>query len=193
MPPNQTIELNQTRASDQTIQVTTPSELRSWISDGSAVMIDVRESGEFLGENIKGSISHPLSRLNAEHLSKHRADRIVLICASGARARKAGKTLTKAGLDRVWYIEGGLDALKRAAFDVHKSKNAPISIMRQVQMIAGGLSLTGVILGYTIHPGFYAISAIVGSGLLFAGASGTCMMASVLAHLPYNRYSNEYR
>jgi rhodanese-related sulfurtransferase len=173
------------------LSTTTPNDLRNWIDDGSAVLVDVREAGEYEGEYIVGSVSHPLSRLDANHLAESGFSRIVLTCASGARARKAGRILMEAGFKEVSYVDGGLDALKRAAFTVNANKNAPISIMRQVQMIVGGLSVTGALLGYAFHPGFYAIGAIVGLGLLFAGLSATCMMASVLARLSYNQIPNQ--
>lgn len=177
--------------SGATINIATPGDLRNWMNDGSAVLIDVRETGEFHGENIVGSVSHPLSRLDVNEISGLTFSRIVLTCASGARARKAAQTLVAAGVDQVSYIDGGTDTLKRAAFDVVTEKNAPISIMRQVQIIVGALSVLGAALGYFVHPGFYAICAFVGAGLLFAGLSGTCMMASLLARLPYNQSFNK--
>jgi rhodanese-related sulfurtransferase len=170
-----------------TVKIATPGELRNWMNDGSTVLIDVRESGEFHGENIVGSVSHPLSRLDVDEISQMAFSRVVLTCASGARAKKAAQALVAAGLDQVSYIDGGIDTLKRAAFDVLIEKNAPISIMRQVQIVVGALSVLGAALGYTVHPGFYAICAFVGAGLLLAGLSGTCMMASMLARLPYNK------
>ena len=59
--------------------------------------------------------------------------------------------------------------------------------MRQVQIVAGSLVLTGVVLGALVSPGFYALSGFVGAGLLFAGASGFCGMARLLAFMPWNR------
>jgi rhodanese-related sulfurtransferase len=171
----------------RTINIASPIELREWMNENSALLIDVREAGEFRGEQVRGSISHPLSVLDATKISEMHVGRIVLTCATGARARKAAQILMNAGLDQVSYIEGGLDALKRAAFDVVTERNAPISIMRQVQITVGALSLLGAILGYLVHPGFYAICAFTGAGLLFAGLSGTCMMATMLSRLPYNR------
>jgi hypothetical protein len=35
-----------------------------------------------------------------------------------------------------------------------------------------------------LHPGFYALSAFIGAGLVFAGVSGACMMARLLALAP---------
>ena len=63
----------------------------------------------------------------------------------------------------------------------------PIEIMRQVQITAGSLVLLGVILGTWVAPAFYGLSAFVGAGLMFAGISGWCGMAKILAVMPWNR------
>jgi len=47
--------------------------------------------------------------------------------------------------------------------------------------------LLGVLLGVTVSPWFLLIPGFMGGGLLFAGASGTCAMATLLGKLPYNR------
>jgi hypothetical protein len=59
--------------------------------------------------------------------------------------------------------------------------------MRQVQIVAGLLVLTGVVLGFVLNPAFFGISAFVGAGLTFAGISGWCGMAKLLALMPWNR------
>jgi hypothetical protein len=58
-----------------------------------------------------------------------------------------------------------------------------------VQIAAGSLVLLGVVLGQVIAPGFYALSAFVGAGLTFAGITGWCGMAKLLALMPWNRQS----
>ena len=63
----------------------------------------------------------------------------------------------------------------------------PIEIMRQVQITAGGLVFLGVILGVWVAPAFLGLSAFVGAGLMFAGISGWCGMAKLLALMPWNR------
>lgn len=60
--------------------------------------------------------------------------------------------------------------------------------MRQVQIVAGALVVIGILLGQ-IHPAFRLISAFVGCGLIFAGITGYCGMAKLLALLPYNKKS----
>lgn len=61
--------------------------------------------------------------------------------------------------------------------------------MRQVQITTGLLILTGVVLGWFVNPAFYALSAFVGAGLTFAGATGWCGMAMLLKAMPWNRAS----
>jgi hypothetical protein len=40
-----------------------------------------------------------------------------------------------------------------------------------------------------VNPAFYALSAFVGAGLTFAGATGWCGMAMLLKTMPWNRVS----
>ena len=58
---------------------------------------------------------------------------------------------------------------------------------RQVQIGAGSLVLAGALLAWLVDPAFHALSAFVGAGLVFAGVSGFCGMAKLLALLPWNR------
>jgi hypothetical protein len=56
-----------------------------------------------------------------------------------------------------------------------------------VQIVAGSLALAGALLAWLVSPWFMMLSGFVGAGLMFAGLSDTCMMAMLLAKLPYNR------
>ncbi|WP_407701509.1 YgaP family membrane protein [Tsuneonella amylolytica] len=59
--------------------------------------------------------------------------------------------------------------------------------MRQGQIAAGVMILAGVLLGFTVGPAWFGLSAFVGAGLTFAGVSGWCGMAHLLALMPWNR------
>ena len=50
-----------------------------------------------------------------------------------------------------------------------------------------GQRRVGVGLGLLVHPGFFGLAAFVGAGLTFAGATGFCGMARLLAVAPWNR------
>jgi rhodanese-related sulfurtransferase len=86
-----------------------------------------------------------------------------------------------------YVLEGGLDAWGKAGLPLAVNTRAPMEIMRQVQIAAGLLVLTGVLLGWLVAPGFFALSAFVGAGLTFAGVTGFCGMARLLMLAPWNR------
>ena len=64
---------------------------------------------------------------------------------------------------------------------------ARLSLLRRAKLVAGGPTLVGSRLGAFVAPGFHLSSGIVGLGLLHAGLSGRCGMASLLGRLPFNR------
>lgn len=65
-------------------------------------------------------------------------------------------------------------------------------MMQQVQIAAGGLVLLGITLSLILSNWwFVALSAFVGAGLVFAGSTGYCGMAKVLAKMPWNRIKNQ--
>jgi len=61
--------------------------------------------------------------------------------------------------------------------------------MRQVQIAVGLISATGAALALTVNPKFAFIPLLTGCGLLFAGLTGTCGMALLLAKMPWNKTS----
>jgi rhodanese-related sulfurtransferase len=86
-----------------------------------------------------------------------------------------------------YILEGGIDAWKKAGLPVAEDRKQPLPVMRQVQIAAGSLVALGVVLGAFVAPGFYALSGLVGAGLVFAGLTGICGMERLLVRLPWNR------
>jgi rhodanese-related sulfurtransferase len=164
-----------------------PKTLASLRNQAAVTLVDVREPLEFVGEHIADAYSIPLSRFSPSQLPQSPDKTLVLYCQSGNRSGNALQQLKGAGVEGIIHLQGGLAAWKQAGLPTVKAKNAPISIMRQVQIIAGSLVVTGTLLGAFVAPGFLFLSGFVGAGLLFAGVSGTCMMANILAKLPYNQ------
>lgn len=163
--------------------------LKAWMDKGEVVLVDVREPSEHAGERILGARLVPLSGFNPTQLPQEPGKKVVLHCLSGTRSAEAGRKLLEAGFARVYNLKGGLDAWKGAGYATEYNPNAPISIQRQVQIIAGTLVLLGTVLGAAASPWFLVISGFVGAGLMFAGITNTCGMAMLLAKLPYNRCS----
>ena len=153
--------------------------------DEGAILVDIREADERAREHVQGSHHNALSRLSAIDSAKSKA--VVFHCRSGARtAANAGRLAQAAGCD-VYLLQGGIEAWKKAGLPVTTDTRQPIEIMRQVQITAGGLVFLGVILGVWVAPAFLGLSAFVGAGLMFAGISGWCGMAKLLALMPWNR------
>lgn len=153
-----------------------------------AVLVDIREADEHARERIAGARHHALSRIDQATPIRDGDDVVIFHCRSGARTKGNAARLAAATPKCETYIlEGGLDAWKKAGLPVALDRSKPIDIMRQVQIAAGSLVLLGATLGYALTPAFYGLSAFVGAGLLFAGISGFCGMAHLLALMPWNR------
>ena len=160
------------------------AQAKSLIDEG-AILVDIREADERAREHVQGSHHNALSRLSAIDSAKSKA--VVFHCRSGARtAANAGRLAQAAGCD-AYLLQGGIEAWKKAGLPVTTDTRQPIEIMRQVQITAGGLVFLGVILGVWVAPAFLGLSAFVGAGLMFAGISGWCGMAKLLALMPWNR------
>lgn len=151
------------------------------------MIVDVREPLEYAGERIGNAYSMPLSQFRPQQLPWASGKNLVLYCQSSQRSGQALKQAQAMGIEGLMHLQGGLIAWKQAGFPTYKSKKVPISIMRQVQIIAGTLVLTGTLLGALLSPYFLLLSGFVGMGLTVAGLSGTCLMANLLVKLPYNR------
>ncbi len=164
-----------------TIDVT---RARALVEKG-AVLVDIREADEHARERVPGARHNPLSRLSSIDAPPGAA--VIFHCRSGARTAGSASRLADAADCDAYILEGGLDAWKRAGLPVEARKGQPIEIMRQVQITAGSLVLLGVVLGFTVSPAWFGLSGFIGAGLTFAGISGWCGMARVLAMMPWNR------
>lgn len=169
------------------IQVISPSRAAELVRDG-AVLVDIREADEHAREFIPNARHHALSRIDAESPARAGDNVLVFHCRSGARTRgNAARLASSAGNCKIYILDGGLDAWKKAGLPVTLDRSQPIDMMRQVQIIAGSLVLGGIVLGAFATPGFYVLSGFVGAGLIFAGVTGFCGMAKLLALMPWNR------
>jgi rhodanese-related sulfurtransferase len=119
-------------------------------------------------------------------LNRQSADVVIFYCQSGHRTTTQQQRLTALAQGEAYIVEGGLNAWKRAGLPVDRG-TGPISIMRQVQIVAGSLALLGTLLGALVSSWFYLLPGFIGAGLMFAGFSGTCALACVLQRLPWNR------
>lgn len=152
-------------------------------------LIDVRSPGEYAGVHIPEARNVPLNGFKPEALLAQRgedAPPLVLICHGGQRSRDAAAKLEAAGCSELTVVEGGTKAWIDAGFAVNRGQGS-IPLDRQLQMVIGLLVVTGVALGFFIHPYWLALPAFVGLGLFNAGLTGICPLAMVMAAMPWNR------
>ncbi len=155
---------------------------------GGALLVDIREADEHARERIATARHHPISGFDPAAVAAD-GRRVIFHCRSGARTAAHASRLAQTAACDAYMLEGGLDAWKRAGLPVLLDKGRPIEIQRQVQIIVGTLVLVGSVLALMVSPAFLAMTALVGAGLILAGASGFCGMAKLLAVLPWNRQS----
>jgi rhodanese-related sulfurtransferase len=167
----------------------TAADLKRRLDSGDAVLIDIRETDEHAREHILGARLAPLSAIDSHDFDREHGKAAVFHCKSGMRTQANAARLLARGFREAYFLDGGIEAWKAAGYSVHTNAKAPLEIMRQVQITAGLLILTGVVLGWFVNPAFYALSAFVGAGLTFAGATGWCGMALMLKAMPWNRAS----
>lgn len=152
----------------------------------SVQLVDVRGGGEYAGGRIPGAKLMPLPNLAARQHELQRDVQVVCICQSGGRSTAAARALATSGFTAS-SLAGGMNAWARAGLPMDKDSRAPWSLERQVRLAAGALVLLGLSLGWFSHPAFFLLSAFVGAGLMFAGATDWCGLGLLLARAPWNQ------
>lgn len=165
----------------------TTSELKKRLDKDEVLLIDVREPAEHRSECIDGACLIPLGEISIEKLPSTKRP-IVIHCRSGKRSADACTKLlaSNPSLD-VASLEGGIVAWSQSGFNVKKSGSNILPLDRQTQITTGFIAFSGTILGTLINPGFYILPGFIGAGLMFAGLTGWCGMAKLLAKMPWNR------
>lgn len=166
-----------------------PHDVAERLGQGHAILVDIREPDEFARRHVPGALSVPLSRLDAGPIACAPGTEVIFTCRTGMRTGNNATRLAAAAGGRASVLAGGVDAWASAGLPVAGNAKAPIEIMRQVQIAAGVLVLASVLLGFGVSPGWFGLAAFVGAGLTFAGATGFCGMARVLAMMPWNRHA----
>ena len=160
-----------------------PSDLQTRLN--AVTVVDVRQPMEVAGGRISGSRCIPLDRLERAELPD---GDLVFVCASGNRSAQAMAVVQQRFPGRcVMDLAGGLERWQSEGLPVERQAGAPMPLMRQVQIAAGSLVLLGLIGSHWWAAAWIGLSWFVGAGLVFAGVSGFCGMARLLAWMPWNR------
>ncbi len=168
-----------------------PLELQRRLAEGGpAQLLDVRTPGEFAAVHVPGAKLIPLDDLDPAAFQQQRGGGekpVYVLCQSGGRARKAIEKLERAGVHGCVLVAGGTQGWMDAGLPVERSRSNVLPLMRQVQIIVGFISAVGAVLALAVNPLFAIIPLLTGCGLLFAGMTGLCGMALLLAKMPWNR------
>lgn len=157
------------------------------------VIIDVRESDEYQNQHVDGSINVPLSKfgLVAPGVFNQLKDRkIIFMCHSGARATQASEQAKGLGFNAEHEYEvypGGIMGWIKQGNPVKKAEKSAMPLIRQVQIIMGLVFLVFASLGTFVNPWFSVVTVFMGAGMIFAGVTGDCAIASVIAKAPWNK------
>jgi rhodanese-related sulfurtransferase len=99
-----------------------PAELVTLINRQNAVVVDVRDPGEYRTGHIVGSLNLPAADLpvRAAELDKYKTRPIVFAGRIGQGAVKGAILLRKRGFEQVGVLAGGIGAWERAQLPVEK-------------------------------------------------------------------------
>ena len=187
------------------------------VGEPAVNILDVRTAGEYAAEHLPGSRLMPLHEVeemlkalgSARHagtsgtagagrageldeaalgrLGLRAGGETFILCQTGGRARRAAALLSAAGVESCVVVEGGIEACRSAGLGLLKGESRVLPLMRQVQIVIGLVSATGAALAVWRDPIFGLIPLFMGLGLLFAGLTGTCGLALLIAKMPWNR------
>ena len=79
---------------------------------GSAAIVDVRQVREFSASHLPGAVNIPVGELHSRMGSLPKG-RVVFVCRSGARSLTAAALASRAGVEDIAHLEGGLLAWAR--------------------------------------------------------------------------------
>jgi rhodanese-related sulfurtransferase len=169
----------------------TPKQAHERLHHGeAAILIDVRTPAEFGAVHAEGARNCPLDQLRPEQLRAECGasdSALFLLCKSGARASRACQALQDAGLSNAFIVSGGTDAWVAEGLPVVRGTRAVLSLERQTRIAIGTVVLLGVALGLLVDPRWSLIAGFAGAGLVFAGLTDSCLMAMMIAKMPWNR------
>ncbi|MAX24979.1 MAG: sulfurtransferase [Phycisphaeraceae bacterium] len=174
-----------------TLSLISPTEFNLLSQNQKTVLLDVRTPVEYAQVHAQKAVLEPLDQLDPQKAaSRHgfsKQDAVYVICKSGGRAKTAGQKFIDAGFEKVISVEGGTDAWVAANLPVVRSASRTLPLQQQVFIVVSIMILSGVLLGHFVHPAWLLLAGFAGCGLLFAGLTGYCGMAMMLAKMPWNQ------
>lgn len=101
----------------------TPTQAVQLINREKAVVVDVCAPEEFANGHVTNAKNVPIADLEARltQTVKNKTVPVLMVCASGIRAKRAVATAQKLGYDKAYSLAGGMGAWRAANLPVQKS------------------------------------------------------------------------
>jgi rhodanese-related sulfurtransferase len=173
----------------------TPLEAQTLINEGKAVLIDVRTPAEFESGHIAAAYSIPLNTI-AEDFDKLNVDdnkTVILQCQKGMRGQQAQQLLIDKTNKQQQFVNlsGGIEAWQEAGLSVISGsktlKTKAIPMPRQVQIASGFMVLLFSLLSLSGANWATYVLILMGTMMMYSGASGWCGMVTLLMKMPWNK------
>jgi rhodanese-related sulfurtransferase len=100
-----------------------PTEAVQCMNREKGLVVDVCSAEEFAASHINGAVNVPLDQLEAKlsAVAKNKSTPLILVCAAGARSKRAQAMAQKLGYEKVHSLQGGLTAWKEANLPLVKA------------------------------------------------------------------------
>jgi rhodanese-related sulfurtransferase len=102
------------------VETIPPERANEMMSSGAAVVVDIRDPKKYADGHIRRAMNaeyHPKTfARDTERIDRNAA--VILYCGTGLKTKKAAGELERRGFSRVYVIEGGMEAWKKAGFPV---------------------------------------------------------------------------
>ena len=97
-------------------------EVTRLMNTGSALVLDIRDTGEFNGGRIPKSKNIPLAEIDkrVDEISKFKDKPVIVTCRTSNRSSSAVRLLKQRGFADVYQLAGGFGAWQQASLPVEK-------------------------------------------------------------------------
>jgi rhodanese-related sulfurtransferase len=165
-----------------------PTDVKQWVDDGQAILIDVREFLEYTEEHIPKAELHPRSTFDPSTIPEPFNKKLIFYCLSGKRALALGaKWLEASGNQEVYCLQGGLEAWKKQGLPTVLNLDVERKIESQAYILSGFVVFLGSVLSFFFSNWFLIIPVVSGILLILAGCAGHRYRSFLLSKLPYNK------
>ena len=96
-------------------------EIKRWIDNGEAVIVDVREAEELAMARVPGALHIPMSAFDPNLIPDDPTKKLVFMCAAGIRSYNVGTYLLQHDMiDDAYNMSGGIQAWAGAGYPLEQ-------------------------------------------------------------------------